>query len=429
VTSARRPAGAGLALALLVLGAAPAAAAGTPPQRTWNFDQVHVPPARQPGHSGAGVTVAVLDSWIDASHRDFEGRVSAGADCVGGTCRPGPAPSDKCAHGTHVAGTVASSSFGVAPKARILPVRVLTYDATSGNCVGQPADVAAGIRWAVAHGAQILNLSLGPDVPGLSSSTAIPSAVHDAAAAGVLVVFSAGNSNLPVTDSYGGDALIVAATARSGQLASYSQRGAGVDLAAPGGDPKTANTCTQSDCVTSLYPGNRYAVAAGTSMAAPHVSGIAALLLGQDPTRTRQQLISRLEDTARPLANAGHGLVDAAAALGVSVTTSPRSSSGPTPVPIPSPASSPAAVPAPSPSSAPQRTAAAAPSLGGSPISTGSPLPPAVVAASPAAPPPTVTASPPPVHEHLPVPLVALATALVVAAGAAVAGFARDDRL
>src|SRR5206468_12308033 len=95
--------------------------AGTAAQRTWNFDEIHVPSARAPGHFGAGVTVAVLDSWVDASHRDFEGRVLAGADCVGGTCKPGPATPDKCDHGTHVAGTVASSSFGVAPKARILP--------------------------------------------------------------------------------------------------------------------------------------------------------------------------------------------------------------------------------------------------------------------------------------------------------------------
>src|SRR3954452_3250359 len=356
MTMRARAAGA-LAVIASVVVASAALAAGTPPQRSWNFDQVHVPSARTAGRSGAGVTVAVLDSWVDASHRDFEGRVLAGADCIGGTCKPGPATPDKCDHGTHVAGTVASSSFGVAPKARILPVRVLTYDAKTGNCVGQPDDVSAGIRWAVAHGARILNLSLGPDVPGLSSSTAIPSAVSEAASQGAVVVFSAGNSSAPVANSYGNDAIVIAATARSGQLASYSQRGVGVDLAAPGGDPKTKDTCTQSDCITSLYPGNRYAVAAGTSMAAPHVSGIAALLLGQDPARTRDQVISRLEDTARPLAQAGHGVVDAAAALGVPATT-PRASTKPTPVPVVRPSRSAVAKPS-SPSPAPQKTAAA----------------------------------------------------------------------
>jgi subtilisin family serine protease len=360
----------------------------------------------------------VLDSWVDAAHRDFEGRVLPGADCVGGTCKAGPAPHDKCDHGTHVAGTVASSSFGVAPKARILPVRVLTYDAQSGNCVGQPDDVAAGIRWAVTHGARVINLSLGPDVPGLSASTAIPAAVSEAAAQGAVVVFSAGNSSLPVTDSYGSDAIIVAATARSGQLASYSQRGNGVDLAAPGGDPKTKDTCTQADCITSLYPGNRYAVAAGTSMAAPHVSGIAALLLGQDAARTRDDVISRLENTARPLAQAGHGLVDAAAALGVKeTTTSPRATSKPQPVPVVSPRSSPVARPATSPTPAPSRTAA--PRTQG-PVARASvrPTPPVIRPTSGVVAPKAV--SRPGDRDAIPAGWTVLAGGLVAAGGAAV---------
>ena len=132
------------------------------------------------------------------------------------------------------------------------------YDPASGECVGQPDDVAAGIRWAITHGARVLNLSLGPDVPGLSRSTAIPAAVDEAAQAGVVVVFSAGNASLPVTDSYDDNALIVAATGPSGALASYSQRGAGVDLAAPGGDPVTPDVCAREDCVLSLFPGDRY---------------------------------------------------------------------------------------------------------------------------------------------------------------------------
>jgi subtilisin family serine protease len=418
----RRGRWAGGLLAVTMVGVAvPAYAAGTPPQRTWNFDQIHVPNARAAGRFGAGVTVAVLDSWIDASHRDFEGRVLPGADCVGGTCKPGPASPDKCDHGTHVAGTVASSSFGVATKAKILPVRVLTYDAKTGNCVGQPDDVAAGIRWAVAHGARILNLSLGPDVPGLSSSTAIPSAVTEAAAQGAVVVFSAGNTSAPVANSYGSDAIVIAATSRAGGLASYSQRGMGVDLAAPGGDPKTKDTCTQSDCVTSLYPGNRYAVAAGTSMAAPHVSGIAALLLGQDPARTRDQVIQRLEDTARPLAQAGHGVVDAAAALGVPATA-PRASAAPTPVPVVTPSKSPLASPSPSPSPSPRATTA---SPSPSPV-TPSPTPtPVVLPTAPA--PVEPRAESPSETDRIPLPVTFLAVALVVAAGASVAAFGRSD--
>ncbi len=340
---------------LLLLPMTAAVAAPTAAQRTWNFDQVSVPAARGAGNSGEGVLVAVLDSWIDPAHQDFEGRVLAGADCVGGTCKPGPPSKDSCDHGTHVAGTVASTSFGVAPRAKVLPVRVLTYDPASKLCVGNPEDVAAGIRFAVRNKARIINLSLGPDVPGLTTSPTIPAAVKEAAAADVVVVFSAGNSGAPMTSSYGGDALVVAATSRAGGLASYSQRGDGVDLAAPGGDPKTQDSCTQSDCVTSLYPGNRYAVAAGTSMAAPHVAGIAALLLGQQPTRTRSQVFERLTSTATPLPGAGSGLVNASAALGVSgQTEGPRASASPTPVTSsPSPRTSAPAAASSAPASAP----------------------------------------------------------------------------
>ena len=415
------------AAGLLTLGllgiSLPASAAGTTPQRTWNFDQVHVPTARSAGRLGAGVTVAVLDSWVDAAHRDFEGRVLAGADCVGGTCTDGPASPDQCDHGTHVAGTIASSSFGVAPKARILPVRVLTYDPKTTNCVGQPDDVAAGIRWATGHGARVINLSLGPDEAGITTSPAIPTAVHEAASAGVVVVFSAGNTNAPVPSRYGTDAVVVAATARSGQLASYSQRGTGVDVAAPGGDPKTKDTCTQSDCVTSLYPGNRYAVAAGTSMAAPHVSGIAALLLGQDPARTRGQVIARIEDTARPLAQAGHGVVDAAAALGVkAATTSPRATTEPTPLPVVRPSRA-AASPVASPP--PRRTFIAPTLIPVRPLPRPTPLPPLVADnPSPAAPEPRAAA--PSEQDRVPLPLGLLATGLVVAAGGFVVAAGRS---
>ena len=404
---------------LTLVTAASAWAAGTAPQRTWNFDQVNVPAARPDGRSGAGVTVAVLDSWVDAAHKDFEGRVLAGADCVGGTCRPGPATPDKCDHGTHVAGTVASSSFGVATKARVLPVRVLTYDEPSGNCTGLPDDVAAGIRWSVGQGAKVINLSLGPDVPGLSQSPAIPAAVREAAAAGVVVIFSAGNNSLPVTDSYNGDALIVAATGRSGALASYSQRGAGVDLAAPGGDPQTKDVCNQSECVTSLYPGDRYAVAAGTSMAAPHVSGIAALLLGQNPGRSRQDVFDRLRTTARPLAGAGSGLVDAAGALGVrTASTRPQASSAPKPVPVAS-ASPTRRSTAPSPAA--PSPATTQPTL----IAAPSPSPVAVPSAASASPSPYDVPSSSGLTEEtddeVPAGLAAVAGALVLAGGTSVA--------
>lgn len=406
------------------------AMAATDQRNTWHARQAKIPQAQAAGRDGAGVLVAVLDSWVDRDHPDFGGRVLAGADCVGGTCRPGPASSDQCDHGTHVSGTVASSSFGVAPRARVLPVRVLTYDPASGQCTGEPADVAAGVRWAVAQGAQVLNLSLGPDVPGLSSSTTIPSAVEQAAAAGAVVVFSAGNTNVPVTDGYGSNALIVAATGPRGDLASYSQRGTGVDLAAPGGDPSTQGVCTREECVTSLYPGGRYSVAAGTSMAAPHVSGIAALLLAQQPSRTRQQVIDRLLTTASPLTDAGSGLVDARAALGVQAVPAARADNPPQPIAAPAPV--PTASTA-SPERSPQPTPTpAAPTTGTVPTPTPTKAPPEP-ADAPAAvglprqrtPAPSMRPDQP---AQVPAPLAGLAAALALAVGSGAAYARRAGR-
>ena len=408
------------ALAPVVVLLSPAHAA-TPVQATWHADQARVPDARAAGRSGEGVLVAVLDSWVDGAHPDFEGRVLAGADCTSGTCTPGPAPADQCDHGTHVAGTVASTSFGVAPRAGVLPVTVLAYDPASGDCVGSPDDVTAGIRWAVANGADVLNLSLGPDVPGLSASSSIPTAVGEAARAGVLVVFSAGNASVPVTDSYGGDALIVAATDPEGRLAGYSQRGSGVDLAAPGGEPRDGGVCTRADCVTSLFPGGRYSVAAGTSMAAPHVSGVAALLLGQDRSRTREQVVDRLLGTARPLAQAGRGLVDARAALGVTAPPPASANSDPAPAPVVVPPAAPAAPPPAEPVPASPLPASTGPAVPVAPAAPAAPLPsPPAGTATPSA--PSVAAPVPvpalPADDDVPGLLVGLAAGLLVVSGA-----------
>lgn len=335
-----------LSLLLLLVMIAPASAAGRPREITWHGNQINMYDAQPAGRHGAGVLVAVLDGWVDTKHPDFEGRARPGANCTSGTCVAGQ-KRDACTHGSHVAGTVTSSSFGVAPKATLLPVQVLVDDG-KGDCTGTPGNVAAGIRWATAQGAQVMNLSLGAQVPGATQSTAIPDAVSEAAAAGVVVIFSAGNANLPLADSFGGDALVVAATGPSGKLASYSQYGSGVDVAGPGGQPN-GKVCSQATCVTSLYPDNQYAVAAGTSMAAPHVSGIAALLIAQQPTRSRASVLSRIKSTARPLAGAGSGLVDARAALGATATTPrPTTTSTRAPVVVP-PARKPPVVASPRP--------------------------------------------------------------------------------
>ncbi len=291
---------------------------------SWNFRQIDVPTAQLPGHNGSGVVVAVVDTWIDASQPDFAGRVRPGADCASGTCRRGPVAPDACYHGTHVAGIVASTHYGVAPAATILPIRVLTGH-RAGHCSGTQRSVGAAIRWATAHGADVINLSIGTAIPNLSASSDVAAAVHAAARAGIVVVFVAGNAGQPLADNYGGDALIVAATGPDATIASYSQRGHGVTLAAPGGDAGSAR-CSPATCVVSTFPHGRYAALEGTSMAAPHVAGLAALLIGQNPHRSREKTVRLIERTARPLAGAGDGLIDAGAALRAGKPVRPKTS-------------------------------------------------------------------------------------------------------
>ena len=373
------------AAAALAVPVALVATAEAAQPRTWNFDQIRIGRSQEAGRNGAGTTVAVLDTWIDRTHPDFGGRVLLGADCTGGSCRTGNVPPDRCeAHGTHVAGTVASVTYGVAPQARILPIRILKWD--GDECAGSSRDLSLAIRHAVSRGAQVVNISAGAAVPLSARDSGLDAAVADAARAGVLVVFAAGNQNLPVTDTYGGNALIVAATARDGGLASYSQYGSGIDLAAPGGDAP-GDTCTVRDCVVSTWSDgteHQYAALAGTSMAAPHVSGVAALLFSQRP-RSRDDVIARLRQTARPLRNAGDGIVDAAAALGASaappaastsaapassvvkVKPRPKPQGRPTPTPTPKPSAAPTPTPTPTPSPTPAATSAS-PSEAPSPI-------------------------------------------------------------
>ncbi|HVU72443.1 MAG TPA: S8 family serine peptidase [Mycobacteriales bacterium] len=324
LTAPRRRLPATLVAAALGLVALVAVAPATLAQpSTWNAAQADVAAAQPLGNGGAGVVVAVVDSWVDGrSQAEFGGRVLPGADCASGTCTAGAAAGDDCIHGTHVAGIVGSASYGVAPKATILPVRVLTWNAQDGDCEGATAAVAAGIDWARTHGAQVINLSLG-DVPltglqlvdGFFHSTDVDDAVARAAQAGIVVVSAAGNNSQTTPSYQAGNALLVAATGPTGAIASYSDSGGATSVAAPGGDFGSDGQCHPETCVVSTTPNNTYTAMAGTSMAAPHVAGLAALLLAEHPGRGRADVFSTIESTAKPLAGAGHGLIDAAAAL------------------------------------------------------------------------------------------------------------------
>jgi serine protease len=291
------------------------------------------------------VTVAVLDTGVAYANRgrfrrspDF-GRFQfvKGYDFVGRD----PYPNDRNGHGTFVAGVIAEETnnryglTGVAYGAKIMPVRVLD---TEGE--GEASTIALGIRFAVDHGAQVINLSLEFS-PGVTASD-IPElieALRYAHRRGVLVVAAAGNEGHAAIayPARGPDVMSVGATTERGCLAQYSNDGSGLTLVAPGGGPDADlpgdaacnPEATGRDVFQVTLTGasvSRFGIPGGyegTSMATPHVSAVAALViasgvLGQHPTPA--QLSARLRATARKLGGTGDerlygaGLLDAAAA-------------------------------------------------------------------------------------------------------------------
>lgn len=263
---------------------------------------------------GAGVTVAVIDTGVDAGHEDLAGQVLAGVDLTGWTARAGGGI-DPNGHGTHVAGIIAAADngvggVGVAPEAKVLPVRVLDEDGA-----GYASDVAEGIIYAVDHGALVINLSLGGPV----ASAAQEAAIEYAAQKGVAVLAAAGNSGTGAPPEYPAayaSVIAVAATTPENSVATFSTRGSYVDLAAPG------------TMILSTLPGNEYAFESGTSMATPFAAGVAALARSVDASAALdvQGLLTRTAidiDVAGVDSASGAGLVCAPCALGAEGPSQP----------------------------------------------------------------------------------------------------------
>lgn len=307
---------AGVCLALLA--AVPVGASNDPYwDRLWGIHKVGAEQAWTTG-MGEGVTIAVVDTGVDPAHEDLRDNVVAGRDFV----RDDDDPKDENGHGTHVAGTAAAVAnngigvAGVAPRAKIMPVRVLNKDGR-----GSLADVEDGVRWAVDHGAKVVNLSLGDNVV-IENVTggSLTDAVNYAWDRGAVAVVSAGNEGLLRLELRQARAFIVTATTPSDEQASYATDVglAPWGIAAPGGTTQGGD----QNLILSTYwsrEGARYASLQGTSMAAPHVSGAAAVLLGLglSPQETVDRLLGTARDLGQPGDDAvfGAGLVDVAAAV------------------------------------------------------------------------------------------------------------------
>lgn len=273
----------------------------------WNLDYLEVPLLHERGLTGSGTVVAVIDTGVDASHPDLVGQTVDGYDAVANTPLPAGTSTDPYGHGTHVAGIIAAHTgngiavSSVAPGTKIMPLRVL-----DANGEGYDTDVVEAILWAVDHGADVINLSLG----GPETSSILQDAVMHATTSGVPVVASAGNSgadtNEPSYPAYYPQAIAVASHAAGGQRSRFSTTGDFVDISAPG------------SAILSTMPNSTTEFSSGTSMSAPHVSAALAILLAQGLTvdKATGALMASATDAGTPGRDPeyGEGILDITAA-------------------------------------------------------------------------------------------------------------------
>jgi serine protease len=336
-------------LVALVLVPAPAVALGENEPfiaQQWGLRQIDAQQAWTVSR-GAGAIVGVIDTGVDLQHEELAGgTIIASTRCTGTSGR-----ADRCSgsaqddngHGTHVAGTIAAplngkGIAGVAPEAKLLVVKALAADGG-----GDAVDVAAAIDWVAARGANVVNLSLADATEvGQVLGSPIETAIRRYAASGVVFVLAGGNradDGSAATGAKGGygdlPALVVASTGPDGAPARYNLPlgTARWGLAAPGGDGSASQP--EREIVSTYWYAqqrNGYAWSEGTSMAAPHVAAVAALLAAQGITG--RAAIDRIIATVHPLdcGTGCHGRLDARAAVGAPVapppTTAPLKAAG-----------------------------------------------------------------------------------------------------
>jgi subtilisin family serine protease len=257
---------------------------------SWGLDRIDQPaPALDNSYTykatGAGVTAYIIDTGIQFGNSDFGGRAKPGYDAVGGDA------GDCNGHGTHVAGTVGGARYGVAKGVDLVAVRVLDC-----NGSGTTSGVIAGINWVTANHAKaaVANMSLGG-----GASTALDNAVAQSVAGGVTYAVAAGNGNsfgIPQNACNSSPArvpaaLTVGATDRTDKPASFSNYGSCVDLFAPG----VGITSDWYDKNATTGPSTATSTISGTSMATPHVTGVAALFLQGNPTATPATVSSAIK--------------------------------------------------------------------------------------------------------------------------------------
>lgn len=309
------------ATAFALLPAVPAHADAIRDQQ-WGLEALHTDQAWRTT-KGEGITVAVLDTGVDDQHPDLAGQVLPGKDLIG--FGAGRGDRSWALHGTAMAGIIAGRGngpgrgdgvLGVAPEAKILPVRVILESNDPSRTKARESRgtaLADGIRWATDHGADVINLSLGDDSKSAHPEPGEDAAVQYALGKGVSVVASAGNSGekgdrVSYPAAYPG-VIAAAAVDKYGTHASFSTRRWYATVSAPGVDIVVAN------------PDQHYYIEWGTSAASAFVSGAVALVRAAHPGLSPAQIKTLLTDTARNAPDGGrddargYGLIDPAAAI------------------------------------------------------------------------------------------------------------------
>jgi subtilisin len=251
----------------------------------WGVERIGAPVAWRRTR-GEGVKIAILDTGVDASHPDLKPNIKQRVNLK----FPGYPAGDGNGHGTHVAGIIAAAYnnlgvIGVAPQAEIYAIKILDRWGR-----GYISDIIAGLEWAVKNKMYIVNMSLGSRTQSLALKRAVEVALRE----GILLVASAGNGGKEGEVLYPArypGVIAVTATTKQDTLAEFSSRGPEVTVAAPG------------ENILSTYPGGRYQVMSGTSMAAPHVSGVLALIFAANPKLKATEARAILEKTARKLSH------------------------------------------------------------------------------------------------------------------------------